>query len=59
MAKKLDWIFLFMIGISIYIWFTGDPPNEPQFIFRMGLLVVGLLGLVVTKLVAAKASKDS
>ena len=59
MANKLEWIFLFMIGMSTYLWFTGDPPNEGQFFFRMALLVVGLLGLVITKLVAAKASKDS
>ncbi len=59
MANKLEWIFLVMIGISVFLWFTGGSPNEPQFFFRMALLVVGLLGLVITKLVAAKASKDS
>ena len=59
MANKLEWIFLFMIGGSVSLWFTGGSPNEPQFFFRMALLVVGLLGLVITKLVAAKASKDS
>ena len=59
MANKLEWIFVFMIGMSVFLWFKTDSPNEPQIFFRMALLVVGLLGLVITKLMAAKASKDS
>ena len=59
MANKLQWIFLLMIGLSGYLWLEGESPNDAQLFFRVSLLVVGLLGFVISKLVATRASKDS
>lgn len=45
MYKNLQFLFLFMIAFGGYL-FTKGTPNTNVLIFRMALIIVGIIGTV-------------
>ena len=49
--SNLEWFFGFSIVFAGYLFLKGAAKTQAQFIFRIGLFTIGVVGLIVTEVV--------
>ena len=50
MHKQLNWLFTFLIAFSGYLFFVRPATTGGQLLFRIGVLVFGVAGLLTLAL---------
>jgi hypothetical protein len=49
--SNIEWFFGFSIVFAGYLFLKGAAKTQAQFVFRIGLFTIGVIGLIVTEVV--------
>lgn len=55
----MEWVCVFSVLFTGYLWYTSPVKTTPQFYFRLGLLIVGVVGYLVIQLLKRGRSRDA
>lgn len=55
----IEWVCVFSVLFTGYLWFTSPVKTTPQFYFRLSLLTVGVVGYLVIQVLKRRSSRDA
>jgi hypothetical protein len=55
----IEWMCVFSVLFTGYLWYTSPVKTTPQFYFRISLLTVGVVGYVVIQVLKRGRSRDA
>jgi len=55
----IEWLCVFSVLFTGYLWYTSPIKTPPQFYFRISLLTVGVVGYLVIQVLKRRSSRDA
>ena len=55
----IEWVCVFSVLFTGYLWFTSPVKTTPQFYFRLSLLIAGVVGYLVIQVLKRRSSHDA